>query len=518
MKQRGGFGGTLAALGLKLTGVCLAAGVSLAAGVCLGQPSVPAADDFQVNTYTTDSQFAPAAAASPSGEWAAVWMSRGSSGDDTSQYSIQGRRYDNTGVPSADDFQVNGYTTGDQQWPAVAMAGDAGLMVVWASRGSGGTDDALDSIQGRRFDAAGVPLGNDFQVNTTTGGQQSYPAVAAAIDGRFVVVWQSQSSAADDDQGYSVQGQLYANDGMPVGGELQLNQHTPLDQGRPAVAMASDGAFLVVWESASSPADDTSFGSIQGRRFDSLGAPQGDQFQVNQRTLGNQSQPRVALASDGQVTVVWKGLDTNDDEAGGIVARRFSASDVPRGGEFQVNSFTTGDQLVPDVDLDADGDLVIVWESVYSDGGDNFRSIQGRRFTSRGETLGPQMLINSFTAEAQFLPAVASRGEGDFVVTWNSLQSPADDSSSSSVLARLYVADSDGDGIADDDDLCLGSNGSGDIDGDGICADLDCDDDDGDLGLPDLCGVCGGDGSTGCALWRDGFEKGDASAWSTSMG
>lgn len=502
-------------------GVVVATSVALGmtlAGAGLAQPSVPAADDFQVNTYTTDSQFAPAVASSSAGQWAVVWMSRGSSGDDSSQYSIQGRTYDAAGMPSADDFQVNGYTTGDQQWPSVALDGDGRLLVVWASRGSGGTDDALDSIQGRRFDSLGLPLTDDFQVNSTTGGLQTYPAVAAAPDGRFVVVWQSQTSAADDDQGYSVQGQLYGSDGSALGSELQLNQHTPLDQGRPAVAMGADGAFLVVWESASSPADDTSLGSIQGRRFDSLGAPLGDQFQVNRHTLGNQSQPRVALAADGQGTVVWKSLDTGSDEAGAIVARRFSPTDTPRGGEFQVNSFTTGDQLVPAVDLDADGDLVIVWESVFADGDDAFRSIQGRRFTSRGAPLGSQMLINSFTTDAQFLPAVASRGEGDFVVTWNSLQSPGDDGSSSSVLGRLFVADSDGDGIADGDDLCLGDNGSGDGDGDGICADLDCDDDDGDVGLPDLCGVCGGDGSSGCALWRDGFEKGDTSAWSASSG
>lgn len=478
------------------------------------QPSVPLGDDFQVNGYTTNLQFLPSVAASATGEFVVSWMSLGSSGNDDQQYSVQLRRFDAAGLPLSGELQVNTYTTGDQQWSAVAMDAGGGTVVTWASRGSSGTDSDGESIQGRRFDAFGTALGDDFQINQTTAGLQSYPAVAGAADGRFVVVWQSQNSAADDDQGYSIQGQLFDAAGLPVGGELQINDHTPLDQAQPAVTMTADGGFIVVWESSSSAMGDTSFGSIQSRLFDSLGGALGPQFQVNVVTTGNQSQAQVAAADDGSFAVVWKSLDTVVDEQGGVVARRFSPLGTPRGGEFQVNSFTTGEQLVPGIALDPDGDIVVTWESVSADQGDPFRSIQGRRFSSQGAVLGPQMLINSFTTDAQFLPVVASLSDGAFVVAWNSTASPGDDNSVASVLARIYGPDSDGDGITDADDLCFGDNGSGDMDGDGVCADRDCDDGDGGVGLPDECGVCGGGGS--CRLFGDGFEKGDASAWSVA--
>ncbi len=73
--------------------------------------------------------------------------------------------------------------------------------------------------------------------------------------------------------------------------------------------------------------------------------------------------------------------------------------------------------------------------------------------------------------------------------------------------------DTDGDGIPDSCDLCLGDDASGDGDEDGVCTDVDCDDNNPDVAFFDSCGVCGGDNST-CAIFEDGFESGDASAWS----
>ncbi len=59
--------------------------------------------------------------------------------------------------------------------------------------------------------------------------------------------------------------------------------------------------------------------------------------------------------------------------------------------------------------------------------------------------------------------------------------------------------DSDGDSVPDGCDICTGDDASGDGDGDGICADRDCDDN---------------DGTNACAIFSDGFESGDTTAWS----
>ena len=49
--------------------------------------------EFQVNTYTTDSQLRPSVAAAANGDFTVVWDSVGSSMLDTSQSSIQGQHY-----------------------------------------------------------------------------------------------------------------------------------------------------------------------------------------------------------------------------------------------------------------------------------------------------------------------------------------------------------------------------------------------------------------------------------------
>ncbi len=66
------------------------------------------------------------------------------------------------------EFQVNTYTTNYQIHPAVARA-PGGFVAAWASFGSSGSDSSLFSIQGQRFDPDGEPLGGQFQVNTYGG-------------------------------------------------------------------------------------------------------------------------------------------------------------------------------------------------------------------------------------------------------------------------------------------------------------------------------------------------------------
>ena len=64
-----------------------------------------------------------------------------------------------------DQIQVNTFTTGSQESPAVAPDGAGGFVVVWNSAGSSGTDTSDYSILGQRFDGTGSPVGSEFQVN-----------------------------------------------------------------------------------------------------------------------------------------------------------------------------------------------------------------------------------------------------------------------------------------------------------------------------------------------------------------
>jgi hypothetical protein len=141
----------------------------------------------------------------------------------------------------------------------------------------------------------------------------------------------------------------------------------------------------VVWESEGSSGTDSSSLSVQGQRYDSTGTPLGTEFQVNTYTPGQQEYPRVATDTSGNFVVVWTsdGSSGPDSSLSSIQGQRYDGTGAPLGTEFQVNAYTTDRQDFPSVATDAAGDLVLVWESSRSAGTDSsFSSIQGQRFTT----------------------------------------------------------------------------------------------------------------------------------------
>src|SRR6185503_19016279 len=99
----------------------------------LAQQPAPVGPQFQVNTYTTLEQDVVAVAADGAGNFVAVW------GSDTSDQNVQAQRYDGAGTPQGGEFQVNTYTTGGQRRPVVASDAAGNFVVVWHSNGSAGS-------------------------------------------------------------------------------------------------------------------------------------------------------------------------------------------------------------------------------------------------------------------------------------------------------------------------------------------------------------------------------------------
>jgi hypothetical protein len=102
------------------------------------------------------------------------------------------------------EFQVNTYTTGLQDNPAVAAAADGGFVVSWRSSGQ---DGSASGIFAQRYDSAGAAVDGEFQVNTYTPDAQYSPAVTGDADGNFVVVWGSNTQ---DGQATGVFGQAFS--------------------------------------------------------------------------------------------------------------------------------------------------------------------------------------------------------------------------------------------------------------------------------------------------------------------
>jgi hypothetical protein len=378
-----------------------------------------AGTQFQVNTYTSNYQFSPAIAHDSEGNFVVVWSSHGSFGSDIGSNSIQGQRYNVTGTSQGEQFQVNTYTTGNQDHPVVAMDSDGDFVVIWHSLRSNSNDN-YHSIQGQRYNSAGISQESQFLVNSYTTLIQSQPAVAMDNDGDFVVIWQSFGSPSSDTDGWSIQGQRFNSAAIPQGAQFQVNSYTTGRQRSPAVAMDSDGDFIVTWSSFGSNDGDTDSSSIQGQRYNNTGIPQGNQFQINTYTTGYQREPDVSMDSDGNFVVVW----TNFFDAGignnysTIQRRRYSGSGVPQdAADVQVSNETTNEANQPDVAVDNDGDFVIVWHraaTIYEQ-----RSyILGQQYMMDGTPNDSQFQVDTHGTQYMGVPDVLISDDGDFVVAW----------------------------------------------------------------------------------------------------
>ena len=386
---------------------------------CLAAPGIvlaqgePVGPEFRVNTYTTDGQLGSSIALDAVGNFVVVWVSMTQDG---SSGGIFGQRYASTGAPLGGEFRVNTYTMGHQGGAYVASDYDGNFVVVWGSA----------EISAQRFDAGGTPLGGEFRVNSYTTGWQSLSAVASDPAGNFVVTW---SSRAKDGYGWGVFAQRYASTGDPMGGEFQVNTYTPHSQYAASVAMDALGNFVIAWQGARNPAGKDIF----AQRYSSSGMPLGGEFRVNTYTSNDQRGPAIASDSAGDFIIVWESR-LQDGSLGGIFGQRYARSGTPLGAEFRINTATAFDQYNPSVASDPDGNLVVAWISPNP----SFVDIFAQRFSSSGVPLGGPSRVNTYTTGNQIFPFVSTDPAGNYVVTWTSAGSPAQDGSGPGIFAQRY--------------------------------------------------------------------------------
>jgi hypothetical protein len=317
--------------------------------------------------------------------------------------------------------------TTQSQYQPAVTADAAGDFVVAWS--SYGQDGKDLGVFGQRYDASGQPRGAEFQVNTEGRFAQSSPSVAANPAGGFIVAWDGY---LQDGIGYGIFGRRFDATGAPLGPEFQVNTFTTHWLRHSEVACDAAGSFVVIWASVYQDGSDW---GVFGQRYDTSGARRGAEFQVNTYTLGDQFGwwgLAVAAAPGGDFVVAWPSLD-QDGSSWGIFAQRYDASGARRGLEFQVNTYTYSAQVSPSVASDAGGRLVVAWASYHQDG--SGFDIFARRYDVSGLPQGPEFQVNTYTPWWQWYPIVASDAAGNFVVAWESM---FQDGSDWGVFAQRY--------------------------------------------------------------------------------
>jgi len=330
----------------------------------------PVGAEQLANTFTESIQAYPAAAAQAGDAFVVAWESGcyyggAACSHDGSRNGVALQRFDGSAAPAGDEQIVNAFTLGSQFDPTVAAGPTGEFVVAWTSSSyyypTPGRDD--NGVFAQRFDADGSPVASEFQANVTTANTQFQPDVAVDPAGRFVVVWR-EYYYLDRQYINRVWGRRFDETGAALGGQFEVSAGTTAGARRPAVATANDGTFVVVW---SASGYDVKLGEVRGRRFAADGTPLGAELQVNTYTTGYQNDADVASDGAGNFVVTWESFGyygpSQDGSLSGVFAQGFAHDGVPLGSEFQVNTYTPGNQGDAVIGGNDTGEFVVTWTS-----------------------------------------------------------------------------------------------------------------------------------------------------------
>jgi hypothetical protein len=274
------------------------------------------------------------------------------------------------------------------------------------------------------------------RVNTFESNTQEAPEGAALAGGGYVIVWQSNGQ---DGNSWGVHGQRYSAQGERIGPEFEVNTQTQGAQYEPRVTGLAGGGFVVTWRG---DGQDGSGAGIYAQRFAADATPQGGEFRVNTSTSGNQYQPVVQALADGGFVAAWY---TDSTINGGtdyydVVFQRFNAAGVPQGPETRSGpSAGLGGSSVesePAIAALSGGGFVLSWTNSSGTDGSGY-GVYAQRYDAAGVAQGAVIAVNSFTSGNQYQPSTVGLSTGGFVVTWYSANQ---DGSGGGIYAQRFDA------------------------------------------------------------------------------
>ena len=280
--------------------------------------------------------------------------------------------------------------------------------------------------------------GDEFLVNTATTGSQYNSSVTVLNDGRFAVTWTDYSRINTD-----IRGQIFNTDGTKAGGEFLVNTTIARDQYGSSVTALSDGRFVVAWTDESQTGNDTSNTAVRAQFYNANGSKAGGEFLVNTTTTGEQRDLSVAALTNNRVVFTWTDRSDMDDNINifDIRGQIFGADGLKKGGEFAVNTIVEGQQTGSHVTALAGGRFIVTWFDLSNGGGDGSESaIRAQIFNANGLKAGGSFLVNMTTANFQSGPKVTELTDGRFVVTWTDESETGNDLSSEAVRGQVFDA------------------------------------------------------------------------------
>ena len=361
------------------------------------------ASEFQINNRTSQSQANVDISSLPNGGFVASWSNY--FGTSSRSNDIFCRIFEPNCSPIGDEFQINQTTSGNQTEPSIAVNTSGEIIVAW--QGFSSEQNRFD-IYAQMIDSNGLPIGDEISVNNTViSNDQICPEIAVNNSGSFIIVWESET----DPNSTSICARRYNSNGAALDDEFQVSIES--ESRYPNVAIDNNGNFTIVWIEGSRP----NF-SIMARLYNALGIAISEPFKINTEKISSFSQPAIVMDTAGCILITWDG-DPNLASDDNIHARIFEPNGTPIGDQFIVNSTIEKAQQNPQIAINNSDQFVIVWDS-EGDPNVNEKDILGQRFDKDGNRIGDEFRLNSYSDSDQKCPAVTFIDDSHFVTVWQS--------------------------------------------------------------------------------------------------
>ena len=327
-------------------------------GRLFGADGTPIGGEQILNGVTAGAQRDVAVAASTD-RFLAAWTT---DGQDGSSDGIAVRVFNGAGTAITSDNIINQTTTGYQRVPDVATNGVNNALVVWT--GSNPAGDSIADVYARLLDDSGLPVADEVQVNTTTPGLQDGAAVTslgAALD--FAVAWQGPALA----QGREVRLRRVNAAGQPQGSDFAVSSSPFIyaDQREPALATTSAARLVICFEVLSTVETDGWDLACRVLNAADFSAVTED-FRPHFLTKGTQGNLAVQALAGGGYAVAWDSTFV-DTSGAGVQLQVYDAGNQPQGARTMANRTWDFNQRGPALARLPD-DLLVVWEAEIQDG------------------------------------------------------------------------------------------------------------------------------------------------------
>jgi len=305
-----------------------------------------------------------------------------------------------------------------QRNPAVSLRSDGAGWVVW--------ENLQQGLVGRRVSTTGQPTGPEILLVANrnlatipaagTVVWHKEPAIAALADGGFVMVWSVERSHLELDHFIEHRDlldrfahvQVFDAAGRPRAQRFRVDPTSTARQNGARIALGSDWA-AVVWQEESGGVSE-----LRGRFLELATQQSGGTVRI---AGAGSDYASLAVDRADRLWVVWQAPDASGD---GVFVRRFRSDGRALGDAVQVNQTVLGCQRRAVLAARAGGGFWVFFHGPDAAGDDKENLIYARRLTPDALPIGAEQVISEGDHQHEVYPAVASLGQGRYLVVWMS--------------------------------------------------------------------------------------------------